>query len=308
MERRRRIGAYGIARDEQGRLLLVRSSARSNHPGRWFLPGGGLNHGEDPAAGLAREFLEETGLTVRITGLHGVSSDLVDMPWRGVLLHHDRVVYDVEVVGGELTVETAGTSDLPAWVEPARLAELPVIPFVARTLGLPEPVGDGPAPPAADESGELSADGRLVRQSNRVMRFGAYGIVTDPAGRVLLSLTSPGYPGAGHWHLPGGGTDFGEQPHVGLLREIYEETGQVGEVTELVEVGSSHNPAAVGPEGVPLDWYVVRAVFRVTVADPTVPVVTEVSGSTCDAAWFHPAELGGVRLTDMANRELRHIR
>ena len=34
-------------------------------------------------------------------------------------------------------------------------------------------------------------------------------------------------------------------------------------MTELIRVDSTHNPAAMGPEGEPYDWYTVRAVFRV---------------------------------------------
>ncbi|MEV4416351.1 NUDIX domain-containing protein [Catellatospora sp. NPDC049609] len=309
MEKRRRIGAYGIAHDEQGRLLLVRSSARSNFPGVWFLPGGGLEHGEDPAAAVVREFREETGLTAEIAGLREVTADLVEFPWRDVLLHHDRIIYDMTVTGGELTVEADGTSDLPQWIEPERLASLELIPFAARTLGL-DTTGRASSrrPETPDEAGEVGPNGRDLNGARKVARFGAYGVVTDPAGRVLLSLIAQGYPGAGKWHLPGGGTDFGETPAVGLLREIYEESAQSGEVTELLRVNSNHNPAAMGPEGEPYDWYVVRAVFRVRVPEPTVPSVTEAAGgSTAQARWFSPAELAGIPLTDSAHREMRHI-
>jgi ADP-ribose pyrophosphatase YjhB (NUDIX family) len=144
--------------------------------------------------------------------------------------------------------------------------------------------------------------------AKQVTRFGAYGVVTDPAGRVLLSLIADGYPGGGNWHLPGGGTDFGEQPAEGLLREIFEETAQVGRVTGLIRVGSRHNPAAMGPEGEPLNWYTVRAIFTVTVDAPTEARVTEAAGgSTAAAGWFTPAELSALPLSDLARRELLHI-
>src|SRR5262249_44649689 len=135
----------------------------------------------------------------------------------------------------------------------------------------------------------------------RVQRFASYGLVTDPAGRVLLTQIAGGYPGAGRWHLPGGGTEFGEQPSEGLLRELREETAQRGEVTELLAVSHRHNPAALGPEGYPIDWHTVRALFRVLVPVPDEPRVTEAAGgSTLDAAWFEPAELGALELTEVA--------
>jgi ADP-ribose pyrophosphatase YjhB (NUDIX family) len=269
-----------------------------------------LDHGEPPARGVVREFLEETGLTAEIVRLREVTSDLVEFPWRGVLLHHDRIIYDMRITGGELAVETDGTTDLPEWVEPDRLPTLDLVPFAARTLGLaatdrPE-VNLRPAQP--DESGEVSTNGRALNGSRRAMRFGAYGVVTDPAGRVLLSLIAEGYPGGGKWHLPGGGTDFGEQPAAGLVREIFEESAQVGEVTELIRVGSHRNRAAMGPEGEPIDWYGVRVVYRVVVPKPTEPRVTEAAGgSTAQARWFPPADLPNIPLTDLARSELLHV-
>jgi 8-oxo-dGTP diphosphatase len=117
---------------------------------------------------------------------------------------------------------------------------------------------------------------------------------------VLLTLIAPGYPGAGRWHLPGGGTDFGEQPEAGLLRELVEETGQTGSVTGLITVGHRHNPAALGPEGHPMDWHAVRAVFRVSVPVPTAATVTEAAGgSTARARWFARAEVADLPLSEV---------
>jgi hypothetical protein len=91
-----------------------------------------------------------------------------------------------------------------------------------------------------------------------------------------------------------------------LLREIVEESGQLGRVVELLDVTSFHNPAALGPEGRPLDWHGVRAIYRVTVEAPTEPVVTEsAGGSTARAAWFTWADVAGLPLTDVAGWALR---
>ena len=57
------IGA--IVFDEQGRLLLVQ---RANPPaqGKWSLPGGRLEPGENSETGVVREVREETGLDVTV--------------------------------------------------------------------------------------------------------------------------------------------------------------------------------------------------------------------------------------------------
>jgi ADP-ribose pyrophosphatase YjhB (NUDIX family) len=182
-----------------------------------------------------------------------------------------------------------------AWVSLDEASRMPLMPFTAELLGLPVvPLPEDrtratPRPPL----GQLPTDRR--------QRFGAYGLVTDPAGRLLLTQIAPGYPGAGNWHLPGGGTDHGEQPESALLRELVEESGQLGQVTGLLDVNNLHNPAALGPEGRPLDWHGVRVIYRVEVAAPTEPQVTEVAGgSTAKAAWFAPEHVAGLRLSDLA--------
>ncbi len=134
----------------------------------------------------------------------------------------------------------------------------------------------------------------------RRQRFAAYAFATDPSGNVLLTLIAQGYPGAGRWHLPGGGTDFGESAEAGLLREIVEETGQDGEIGPLVSVSHRHQPSVLGPEGIPMDWHGIRVIYRVQVAEPTAPTVMDGGGSTAAAAWFSPARAAELSLTEVA--------
>lgn len=297
MGERRRIGAYGVCGDGE-RVLLTRASRLGGFPGVWQVPGGGLRHGEHPAAAVVRGVAEETGLAVRVRGLRAVSADVIALPDVDVQLHTDRLVYDLAVVGGTLRDEP----DRAAWVPLAELAGLRLMPFTAELFGVPVaplgptgwPAGSGVRLPAL--------------RTDRGQRFAAYGVVTDPAGRVLLTRIADGYPGAGRWHLPGGGTDHGEQPADALRRELVEETGQLGRVTGLLEASHRHDPAALGPEGFPIDWHVVRVLYRVQVDAPSEPVVTEAAGgSTWQAAWF---PLDGVPLagtTEVAAAGLRRL-
>lgn len=63
---RRTEGAHVLVRDEQGRILAVRTTYLG--PG-WMLPGGRVERSETPHAAAARETREETGLDVRIDRL-----------------------------------------------------------------------------------------------------------------------------------------------------------------------------------------------------------------------------------------------
>lgn len=69
VRRPRTIGARAVLVDGQGKVLLVRHTYSS----LWYLPGGGVEKGEGPAAGLLRELREEVGVEAAvIDGLVGV--------------------------------------------------------------------------------------------------------------------------------------------------------------------------------------------------------------------------------------------
>jgi 8-oxo-dGTP diphosphatase len=289
---RRRIAAYGLCRDDERRVLLVRAARGLASRGRWLLPGGGVRHGEHPEDTVVREFEEETGLRVAVVGVRDVLTDVNHLSDIATLRHQDRIVFDVRVVGGRLRPEAGGSSDHVAWVGPAELDGLPLMPYVARLLGVA-----GVHEPSTEIRPWQSA---VPPGARRHQRFAAYGLVTDPGGRVLLTLISSGYPGAGRWHLPGGGTDFGEGAAEGLLRELVEETDQRGRVDGLIKVSHRHHYDAVGPEGVPIDWHGVRVVFRVSVDDPTEPRVVEARGSTAAAAWYAVHEALKLPLSEVA--------
>ena len=293
MEKRRRIGAYGLCRHD-GKVLLVRASELTAFPGVWQIPGGGIEHGEHPESAVLREFTEETGLTVEVSGLRTVVADVIRFPDRGVAMHTDRVIYELTSTGGTLREEPVGTTDRVAWAAPEEAGRIPLMPFTAELLGLPV----NPLPERARDPRGREAFAPV--RADRWQRFAAYGLTTDPAGRVLLSLIADGYPGAGLWHLPGGGTDHGEQPVTGLLRELMEEAGQIGRVTALTGLSHRHNPTALGPEGVPIDQHGVRAIYRVEVDVPTEAAVTEQAGSTARAAWFDVSTARTLPLTDVA--------
>jgi ADP-ribose pyrophosphatase YjhB (NUDIX family) len=291
----RRIGAYGLCRDAAGRVLLARNSHLSTFPGLWTLPGGGVEQGEHPDDTVVREFAEETGLTVRVTGLRSVTADVYRLPSTDTWEHTDRIIYDVEPTGGRLRNEAEGTTELVDWVDPAGL---PLMPFTAVVLGRAGTPSDVPDDPIET----------VARTPGRGQRFGAYGLVTDPAGRILLTRIAPGYPGAGRWHLPGGGTDHGELPEEALIREIVEETGQHGRVIALLGTSHRHVPDEIGPEGVPIDWHVVRVLFRVQVDTPSEPRVVEAAGgSTSEAGWFAADTLRELEMTEFARVAVARI-
>jgi 8-oxo-dGTP pyrophosphatase MutT (NUDIX family) len=68
------VAAIGVVVDD-GRVLLVRHTFRRD---RWALPGGWVRRREDPAAAVARETLEETGIAVQAVELLACDLHSVD--------------------------------------------------------------------------------------------------------------------------------------------------------------------------------------------------------------------------------------
>jgi 8-oxo-dGTP diphosphatase len=118
-----RVGAYAVV-ERDGAVLLARWFGST--PPRWALPGGGLDHGEDPRDGAVREVAEETGYRVQLRRLLTVESfrELVQRPDGPVDHQAVCIIYAAQVVGGELRHEVGGSTDVAAWVP---LADVPTL-------------------------------------------------------------------------------------------------------------------------------------------------------------------------------------
>ncbi len=132
--KRQRIASYGVCWDAGGRLLLARASPALTVRGRWFLPGGGIQHGESPPDGLRREMAEESGLTVTVGPLLEVLSDVRTVPPDRTSLHTIRLIYSVDTWEGELRAEANGTTDAVDWFTPDQLRTLPLAHYVTTVL------------------------------------------------------------------------------------------------------------------------------------------------------------------------------
>ena len=126
------VRAYGILIDND-RVALVRSSNPRHVPALWWLPGGGIDFGEAPEDTLVREFREETGLDVANPQLMGVTSD-VRRRDNGDKIHTVRIIFSVDLAGGELHHEVHGTTDHAAWFDLSDLDALNVADYARAAI------------------------------------------------------------------------------------------------------------------------------------------------------------------------------
>ena len=124
--------AVGVLLAVGSKVLLVR---RANEPfrGRWTLPAGFVDAGEDPARAAERECLEEAGLVVRAGHVLDVLAS-GDQPHGADFL----IVYDAELVSGELAA--GDDADRADWFE---RDDLPPLAFTSTEMILASPRGPG---------------------------------------------------------------------------------------------------------------------------------------------------------------------
>jgi ADP-ribose pyrophosphatase YjhB (NUDIX family) len=133
---RQRLACYAVVVAD-GALLLTRLSTKTPSPGRWTLPGGGVDHGEHPLAAVVREVHEETGMAVRVTGLAEIGAEhFTGRSPRGVLedFHAVRILVRAEPleVLDPVVLDVGGSTDLARWVPLAEAEEVGLVGVAQR--------------------------------------------------------------------------------------------------------------------------------------------------------------------------------
>ncbi|MCW3820002.1 NUDIX domain-containing protein [Micromonospora sp. DR5-3] len=111
-------GVSAVVTDDAGRLLL----ARRGDNGRWSLPAGMVDPGEQPADALLREVYEETGVRVAIERIGGVATHPVRYP-NGDTCEYLNVWFRCRAAGGVATAD-GDESVAVGWFAPDDLPEL----------------------------------------------------------------------------------------------------------------------------------------------------------------------------------------
>jgi 8-oxo-dGTP diphosphatase len=165
------------------------------------------------------------------------------------------------------------------------------------------------APASPERQGRTRRDDDLVMSEGEVpelhQRVAAYALVTSSRG-VLMTQFSGRTNAEGRWGLPGGGIEGGEAPELAVVREAWEESGQVIEVSDLALIQSSHWIGRA-PTGRLEDFHAVRVVYRAACPEPTAPVVHDVGGTTAAAAWVPLTDLDRLDVTSSWRSLLRDL-
>jgi len=111
-------GASAVVRDDAGRILLL----RRGDDGRWSLPAGMIEPGEEAAAAVVREIFEETGIRAEVQRLAGVALHATRYP-NGDRCEYLSVWFRCRAVGGEPRPDGDESLEV-AWFAPDELPEL----------------------------------------------------------------------------------------------------------------------------------------------------------------------------------------
>lgn len=179
-----RLAAYAVCIDD-GRVLLAHHVT-----GNWTLPGGRVQHAEDPFDAVIREVAEETGCEAVVERLLGVDSRVVPAAVARAGVEHQNigVFYRVRITGGRLRPEPNGETVESVWTMLPDVARLRRSSLVDTGLALAQ------TGPATGHVASVPVGGLIEHRSARPAR----AVPLRAAGKcVPLKLSQGAEPGIG---------------------------------------------------------------------------------------------------------------
>jgi 8-oxo-dGTP diphosphatase len=180
-----------------GRLLLLKNADCDSEPGKWGVPAGKLETGEDPAKGAVRELFEESGIIADSNKIVSMGSLFVRKPNIDYIFH--LFLVKMEKADVRLSDEHVDYR----WISPEDVASVPLM----------------------DGAREAYAKYRTILGRKRVAAVVSSYVILRRGDEVLLQLRkNTGYCD-GMWSFVAGHVEDGETASMGLKREIFEEIG-----------------------------------------------------------------------------------
>jgi 8-oxo-dGTP pyrophosphatase MutT (NUDIX family) len=138
----------------QAEVLLVRRADN----GRWTVPAGILEPGEEPADGITREVLEETGVTATVTRLVGVQTTQPTTYPNGDRAQYLDVIMALDPSPDSAEARVNDDENLEvAWRDVTDLGDVPPLHVRAVRWAMDQ---DPRFTPGAEAGGRFMADGR----------------------------------------------------------------------------------------------------------------------------------------------------
>ncbi|MCS7136529.1 MAG: NUDIX hydrolase [Nitrososphaerota archaeon] len=116
----------------------------------------------------------------------------------------------------------------------------------------------------------------------------------------ILLVKRKNEPGKGRWSIPGGTVELGESLKDAVIREVYEETGLVVEVSELLDIVEVIRKDEVG-----------NVIFHYVILDYLAKPISgtlRAASDVSDALWASIEEAMNMEITDSLRAMLRKLK
>ena len=106
----------------EDKILFVQEGKENLHYGKWNMPGGHLEEGEEMVVAVKREIKEETGLSISVKGLIGIYNNFNRK-------HYIQYVFNCKVIEGKIKAQKGEILNI-AWMTKSDVELMPDSAFV----------------------------------------------------------------------------------------------------------------------------------------------------------------------------------